>query len=253
MTLIKYTILNLSIFISLLAGQDFDKKIKAAYDAFQDNKLDSLLIEANSVYTQLLFNDKIAFHQYSAFRAFQNGNNAIAFDHFSELIALNPGYILDPVNTSPKLITLFDKAKIAYLEQQQVKLKKLAEIKRTSKLTWQSYLVPGWEQWQQGAKTKAYIWGSLGAITLVGTTQAIIRTAAQRQKYLDAREASKVSREYDSYNALYQTQYYWAYGMAAVWLGSHLDTVFFTTQKNVDLTIQPDNQTGLALSLNIHF
>jgi len=241
------------IFVQSAFAQYLEPELKKAYDAFEGEKVDSLLVEANANLLILSPIDKVVFHKFSAFKAFQNNQTEIVMDHFNELITLDPSYTLDALTTSPKLIMLFDKAKIKYLQEQQRLLHELTLKNPGQKLPWRSLIFPGWEQWNRGAKIKAYTWAALGTITLSGTIQSIIRTSSKKQIYLDEKNPKKIKAKFDSYNDVYQSQFYWAYALSAVWVVSHIDAVFFTAPKNTSLVIIPDANKDITLNLVIHF
>jgi hypothetical protein len=236
-----------------LSAQDLGLKLKQAYDSFENKKVDSLLIAANKSITVLSLDEKIAFHKYSAFQAFQNGMQEIVMDHFKELVTLDPSYTLDALSTSPKLIMLFDKSKIEYLEEQQRRLHELTKTQPEQELPWRSLVYPGWEQWHRGAKTKAYTWVALGTLTLAGTVQSLFRTSAAHTAYLDETSPGKIKSKFRTYNDLYRSQYYWAYALTTVWIASHLDAVFFTEPSKMSLVIQPGPQNGISLDLKFRF
>ena len=110
---------------------------------------------------------------------------------------------------------------------------------------------PGWEHWHRGAKTKAYTWAVLGTITLVGTLQSLVRTQIKYDEYLDEKNADQLPKKYASYNDVYISQYYWAYGLALIWISSHIDAVFFTENKKLEIVIKNPRQNHVAIGINI--
>ncbi len=234
-------------------AQELGSKLEQAYDSFENERVDSLLIEANKNIINLSLVDKVVFHKYSAFKAFQNGEQQIVMDHFKELITINPSYTLDALATSPKLVMLFDKAKIEYLEEQQRHLSELTSKKPAQELPWRSLVFPGWEQWNRGAKTKAYTWAALGAITLAGTVQSLIRTSSKRQIYLDEENPDKIKTKFSSYNSTYRSQFYWTYALSAVWVTSHIDAVFFTNHENKFIVIMPGPNKEVSVNIAVSF
>jgi hypothetical protein len=234
-------------------AQNFEMHLEKAYNNFDNQQVDSLLADARQMYQDLTDADKIAFHKYKAFRAFQLGEQQVALNHFKNIIALDTFYTLDPLSTSPKLLTMFDKAKIEYLEQQQTRLKTLSQQTGFIETPWRSLVFPGWEQWHRGAETKAYMWAALGTITLAGTIQSLIRTSLKHQDYLDEKDPARVQEKYDAYDKVYKSQYYWAYSLAAVWIASHIDAVFFTQKRNIEFTVDDLSQDGILLGIKVEF
>ena len=248
----RLTIILLIAIVHFCYAQNFERQLQTAYDNFDNKAVDSLLAKAVPGYGKLTDQEKVAFHKYKAFRAFQLGEQSIVQNHFRELLRIDPVYTLDPISTSPKLLTLFDKTKIEYLEQQQRRLETLSERKEFADLPWRSLVFPGWEQWHRGSRIKGYSWMALGTITLAGTVQALVRTSIKHEAYLDEEDPVRLKKKYHEYNDVYQSQYYWAYSMLAVWIASHVDAVFLTENKNIQIVTQSTNPDVISLGININ-
>ena len=93
---------------------------------------------------------------------------------------------------------------------------------------------------------------ALGTITLAGTVQALVRTSIKHEAYLDEENPARLAKKYREYNDVYQSQYYWAYSMLAVWIASHVDAVFLTENKNIQIVTQSTNPDVISLGININ-
>ncbi|MCB9059743.1 MAG: hypothetical protein H6627_14350 [Calditrichae bacterium] len=249
---------TLIIFLLIIAAanvqsQSLESRLNDAYNNFNNTRVDSLLDQAAVHVDSFPSAEKVAFHKYSAFRAFRENRGEQVTAHFRELITINPAYVLDPVTTSPKLIMMFDKAKIEYLEKQQKRLNDLSRMPAAEPFPWRSVTFPGLEQWHRGAKTKGLIWGAAGLVTLTGTLQAVIRTASSRQEYLDAADTQAATNKYKSYNDLYRSQYYWAYGLCVVWIANYFDAVYLTENLPAAVSFGMMDQQTAAVTLRVHF
>jgi hypothetical protein len=246
-------IILLILMVHFCFAQDYEARLQTAYNNFDNELTDSLLARAEAEFENLPMADKTAFHKFKAFRAYQMDEQSVAQNHFRELIKIDPAYTLDRLTTSPKLLTLFDQVKIEYLEQQHEHLKMLSQRNNFTDTPWRSLLFPGWEQWHRGASTKAYTWAALGTITLAGTIQSVIRTSIKHQEYLDEKDPARVKMRYKDYNDLYKSQYYWAYSLATVWIASHIDAVFFTKDKSLEISLENFQQKRMGLALTVRF
>lgn len=226
-------------------------KIIAAYDKFDYTETDRLLDITLREIEKLTLQDQIEVHKYAGFRQFQKDDPLQAREHFWKLLEIDPTYTLDPVATPPKIIALFQNTKAEYLDELQHRLEQLDRDFSRNPIPWRSLVFPGWEQWHRGYRWKGALWFTAGAGCLAGFIQAVIRTSQKKRDYEAATVAPVISARYNEYNTLYQSQFYWAYGFAALWLGSHIDGLFFSPlkpQNRLSLSLSPE-YPGLALFL----
>ncbi len=207
------------------------KDIISAYNRFNDPETDRLLELALKDIDSFSPRDQVTIFQYAAFRQFRKGDSFQAENYFWKLLDIDPNYSPDPLLTPPKLVTLFQKTKIKYLEDLQQRLNVLVKQQQKEALPWRSLVFPGWEQLRRGYRLKGGAWAAAGAATLAGVVQAVVRTRQKEDDYQKAVDATQIKIKYSEYNRLYQSQFYWSYALAAVWFTSHLDAVFFSPPK----------------------
>lgn len=217
------------------------ERIEASYNDLNYEETDRLLAIAEGAAGNFVPRERLLIWKYAAFRAVQRQQTEAAQDYFWKLLEIDPGFSLDPVTTSPKIIALFQKTKVAYLEALQERLSALessvlapssSPANSSPPAPWRAYLFPGWEQLHRGYKTKGAAWAVLGAGALGGTVQALLRARDREQAYDAARDPQTAAARYQDYRRAYKAQFYWAYALAAVWLGSNIDAAFFSPRKS---------------------
>lgn len=260
--MIQFIRYSLFIFLLLLlqpsaaqeeASQSLVQNIASSYNSFDYDETDRLLRIALDEIEKFSAPDQIQIYQYAAFRQFQEGESFQAREYFWRLLDIDPTFTLDPMTTSPKILALFQKTKIEYLEDMEGRLRIMQKHLANEPMPWRSLIFPGWEQLHRGYRLKGALWAAAGSGCLVGLIQSIIRTDKKNDEYLNATVPEIISQKYDEYNRLYQSQYYWVYGFAAVWLASHVDAMFFSSAKSpTRISLEPKKEHP-GVSLTLHF
>ena len=231
---------------------DVLSELSKAYNSFDLEKSIKLLNHALTAMDHFPPEKQIEIYKYAAFITFQNGNSALASGYFWNLLSINPTYSLDPVTTSPKLLTLFQKAKIDYLEDMNQRLKALQVEKEPPPLPWRT-LVPGWEQLHRGYRKKGVFLAGAGITTLGGTIYSFYMTRQKKDAYLLATDPQEIKSLYDRYNSFYKKQFYFAYTFAAVWALSQIDlTLWSTPYISIEPSASFNKFDGFELSVVVH-
>lgn len=225
----------------------------SAYERFDYPEFDRLLDIALAEIETFSSQEQPRIYQYAAFRRFQQGETLQAEEFFWKLLEIDPTYNLDPLITPPKVLALFQKTKVRYLENLQQRLQQLEQSLSYSPAPWRSLVFPGWEQWRRGYHAKGALWAGAGVVCAAGIVQAVIRTGQVKKDYENAIEPDGIRARYRDYNRLYQSQFYWSYAFIGVWLSSHIDALFFSPLKSprqISLNLDP---TYPAITLSIQF
>jgi tetratricopeptide (TPR) repeat protein len=229
------------------------EKIISAYEGFNYEETDRFLEVALKEIENFSPQDQIQIYKYAAFRKFQQGESFQTEEYFWKILKIDPTFSLDPLTTSPKILALFQKTKIEFLEDLQQRLAQMEQSVNYNPVPWRSLIFPGWEQWHRGYSVKGVLWIMAGTGCLAGVVQAVIRTDQKKQEYEEAVDTDEIRTKYDEYNRLYKSQFYWSCAFIAVWLSSHIDALFFLPLKptnNVSLTIPPSYP---GLTVTFHF
>jgi len=213
------------------AGNDLVKQLITAYNNFDYEKSRELLNIAFNSIDKFSPEDQKQIYQYAAFIAFQNGNIPLTENHFWHVLQIDPTYTPDPVTTSPKLLTLFQKTKIEFLEDMNRRLKTMQQQRGTRReIPWRGLLFPGWEQWHRGYHTRGVIYSGLAAATLGSLIYTAILTRDKKADYDNAGSAdrSEIAALYNDYNSSYQRQFYFGYAFIGLWAFSQVDLALWS-------------------------
>ncbi|MEL6823494.1 MAG: hypothetical protein AAFP70_17175, partial [Calditrichota bacterium] len=205
--------------------ESLDNQLKTAYDNFNYQALDSLLADALVQPQQYSNTVQVAIYRYGAIRRVQEGDSEVARSYFRQMLDLDPAIELDPVTTSPKVLLVFQQAKLDYTAGIQERLNAIEKAMAFEKENrpWRSLVFPGWEQYRRGYKAKGITWAILGVATISGTVQSVLTTRSRFDTYIDETDRSLLEERYNSYNSAYKSQFYWGYALASIWFASHVD------------------------------
>ena len=211
-----------------LTGNNIVEQLDRAYNQFDYQRSAELLNAAFNSLDQLSVNDRVEVYKYAAFIAFQNRNNTLTSNHFWNLLELDPNYVLDPVTTSPKLLTLFQKTKIEFLEDMNRRFEVIQGEKNERDIAWRAFIFPGWEQWHRGYQTKGSILVGTGLFSVGGLVYSSIMASQKKNDYLDSKNPEEIANLYDEYNTHYQRQFYFAYAFITLWAISQIDLALWS-------------------------
>ncbi len=170
-----------------------------------------------------------------AFSLVAQGKPDLAREHFENILAMNPSFSLDPILTSPKILTVFQEAKIHAIA---VRGPGSAEISAKSdgggSVSFRTLLFPGWEQLHQGRSESGLIFGSAGILALGSAVTFEILRAPARREYLAATLPSEIADKYTRYNRYYRGEVYSFVAFAAIYIASEFD-VFLNLDHSLDL------------------
>jgi hypothetical protein len=243
----NFTIIVIFLFSShslLVYGQENQVKgnlvnqLADAYNQFDYDKSAELLNIAFNSLDKIPLSDRIEIYKYAAFIAIHNGNNTLAVNHFWNLLTIDLNYSLDPVTTAPKLMTLFQKTKIEFLEDLNTRIKQIQVSDNDKEIPWRSFVFPGWEQWHRGYNSRGAILSSAGLISIGGFVYSAIMANQKRKDYLNANDANQIKSLYNEYNNYYQSQYYFGYAFAAVWVLSQIDLALWS-HTDISFNVSP--------------
>ncbi len=231
-----------------------DSLLNAAEVAFNEGAYENAeLIAHRLLDSQVLHDaDRIACERLIASSLIAQGKPRSAREHFISILKINPSFELDPVLTSPKILTVFTETKIQFASA-----KNIGPTLRANKnplnpsITYRALLFPGWEQIHRGRVQTGTAFAALGAISLgTAVTAELLRSSARRD-YLSATSPDDIAAKYRIYNRYSHAETYSFILFALTYAVSEID--LFT---NGDLALEayggfgPDESTTLVLSLH---
>ena len=230
-----------------------DSSLAALHSSYDDGKYSSCEFEARRLLERQDLSDSIRVlaEQNLAFALVAQEQHDGAVEHFTTILLLAPSFDLDPVLTSPKIITVFNEAKLKYLSRQKrtIAEPRLAVSVPAVGPTWRTLIFPGWEQLHQGRTTAGISFASAGAAALSALIYCDVQRRDKHNSYISANTSSLAASRYDNYNRYYKAEIYSAVACVAVYLASQID-VILSPQDQVALAVRPGSTT---LSFHVRF
>jgi hypothetical protein len=198
-------------------------------------------LESRRLLESEILSDSISLvaEQWVAFALVAQGEPALAREHFTRILRKRPGYQLDPKLTSPKIITVLDETRSAFLaaEPRKVDPGAVPEIASPRGITFRTILFPGWEQLYHRRTTVGTVFLGAGIATLgAGVVLDFVRRSA-REDYRAATTPEDIESKYQTYNRASKREG-WAFAaFAAVYVLSEIDV--FLQDSPVSLSLQP--------------
>ncbi len=226
-------------------------EIQAQYELARYGEVISLgkrtIIEEN-----LDTKEELEIRRLMAFSYVALGLNEDAAEEFAIILSRDPDYTLDPVLTSPKIVSIFESAREIRTRVEVA----LPERYDNSKAAMRSVLLPGLGQIYKGEKEKGILIIASEALLLGATVYCHSEFTDAHRRYLDAIEPSDVTSAYQSYNNWYRARLLAGSAAAAVWLYSHIDAALNTVPKGEgqDAPMKigfEERERGLALVLYV--
>jgi hypothetical protein len=256
--LFNLTILAI-IFVTTLCAQhttSVDSTLRAIELLYNNARYVDAELESRRLSEAPLLTDsaKVEIEKWIAFSLIAQGKPSFARERFVQLLTINPDFDLDPVLTSPKILTVFNDAKANYLSRKRVQQDTVKSVHRSFRgMTYRTAIFPGWEQLYQGRTTSGSIFLGAGLAALgAGVTFEILRAKA-REEYLNARTPSVIASKYNSYNSYRKAELYSFIGFAVVYFASEIDV--FTISETSPVAIHPsgNDYPGQLLTLSVRF
>ncbi|MGC8594439.1 MAG: hypothetical protein ACP5MI_02395 [Candidatus Kryptoniota bacterium] len=200
---------------------------------------------------------KVQLQKYIAFALVAQGKNDAAVDHFISALEIDSTMNLDPVLTSPKILTVFQEARTKFEAQKAAKfnehpnhLTSQTAVSAES-VTYRTILFPGLEQIHQGRNKKGYLLLGLGLAAVASSVAFDILRREARSSYISADNPQDAVSRYRTYDIYYKAEYYSVAAFIVVYVYSEIDS-FLKLPPNVSLSYErKGNLSGIKAS--IHF
>ncbi|MDE3058521.1 MAG: hypothetical protein KGJ59_11250 [Bacteroidota bacterium] len=187
--------------------------------------------------------------KYIAFSLVAQGKNEAATEHFIDAMKLDSVFSLDPVLTSPKIMSVYRDAREKFLLHQQqapIQQKENLHEEGTRGPTLRALIFPGWEQLYQGKSVKGYVLLGAGAVSLASTLYFDQIRKDKRSSYLAASTPTQATALYPAYNSAYKAENYSAAIFGIIYLYSTLDA-FISLPPHFDISVSSFPASALSL------
>jgi hypothetical protein len=179
--------------------------------------------------------DKLKFHLVLGFVYVARDQNDIAHNEFLKVLSINPGYELDPVTTSPKIIEVFRNARNEYLARvaSEPAIYRMPQADVRLSASWRSLLLPGWGQIykEQGVKGSAFAAAQVLSLAALIFMQTEVNR--RHDDYLQIRDYDNpdVEDRFQEYRRAYQTRNVVGYITLGIYFVNYLDALYYPVFK----------------------
>jgi len=236
-------------------GAGADSLLATVQALYESGAFVSAELEARRLLDQEGVSDsvRILAEQYVAFSLIAQGKNAQAEEYFIAILKADSTYSLDPLLTSPKIMTVFEQGRRRFSqERSQISPPVLTPLESPQAgPSFRLLLFPGWDQLHQGRSTKGTVLLSAGALTLGSLVTFDVLRRSAREEYLSATSPEEASARYEDYDKYYKAEYYSAAAFVAVYLYSAFDA-FFDLPPRLEAARTGD-ASGVQLTLAVPF
>lgn len=191
-----------------------------------------------------------------------------ALKDFIEILIIDPEFSLEPITTSPKIITFFNEIKSSLHSHEMAK--QTIEIKRDTvritsdntmllrNMVARSLVIPGWGHLYLRRTEKGVVLFTLGVASMLGSSYFIYDCYYSQKDYLNANNPNLIEKKYTSFNHAYKNRNLFLTAYALVWLYSQTDVLFSQSKKlnyKIIFSIAPTGvyRSTPGICCSIHF
>ncbi len=238
-----------------LSGEYLLQTIESLYN---NGQYISAELEARRLQEQQGLSDsvRVQTEKWIAFSLIAQGKSSSAKDRFVSLLKIDETFELDPVLTSPKILSVFNDAKVKYVLQRNNAAADSSSIlsrlllQQQPSVTYRTALFPGWEQLRQGRETSGWILLGAGAVTLASSVTLEFLRSDARNTYLKEKTTGQIESSYQRYNNYRKAEIYSFSAFALVYIASEID-VF--SQSSVSIQPSYSKNLGKQLLFSLQF
>jgi hypothetical protein len=176
------------------------------------------------------------------------GNVESAKKQFEQMLLLDPEMEMDPLSTSPKILSVFQEAKaeFTHLPPDTVALDE-ASLRR-SRVVWmrpalKSLVLPGLGQLENGDETSGIIFISAEVVSLAGLVVSQMRYSDARRFYAENTDPERMNVLYEKYNRWYMIRNSFIATSAGICVVSSIEAIIGAFEKEID---ESERRLGLA-------
>jgi len=237
-------------------AQNLDREINSLEQDFKSFEYKKVLQKGRFLLADAYAShaDSLVIFQYMLSSAYALNDTSQAKSIILEILKDQPNFVLNPKETSPKIVEFFNLIKkdhIGHPRKNPLKPAELSKSKVQNKVPGfvlaGSVILPGSAHYFQGMQTKGISFSAVSAILISSTVYFSFKTSSDRDKYMLARNDASYDKLYNTYNSSYKmrTLSFAAWGLWSLYC------LYDFQQSNL---IQPvyDNQNQ-ALSLQFQY
>jgi hypothetical protein len=256
----KYFLLFLFLTPAYAQQSSIDSTLTAIESLYNSGQYFSAELEARRLSEEKNLSDSVTIRiqKWIAFSLVAQGKNSLALERFASILTLSPTFDLDPVLTSPKILTVFNEAKTKFLSQQKQFSRDSAgetssDLVKNNSVTFRTIVFPGLEQLHRRQSARGIFFFSLGAASLgSGITFEVLRSNA-RNEYLKSTVPSDISSKYNTYNTYRKAEIYSFITFGVVYVLSEIDVFRSLKDQRFEIVPVQSERMGSGMSFAYHF
>ena len=218
-------------FLASAQSPAVDSSLSAIESLYSQGQYLSAELESRRMLEQPELSDsaKVQIEKWIAFSLIAQGKTAAARERFMALIKIDKSFELDQMLTSPKILPVFNDAKVKYLSQKRTSVNadtsNPAAMRQgeASAVSFRTIIFPGWEQFHRGRETTAILFSGAGGAALASGIVCEFLRAGARTEYLNAQNSAEIASKYKTYNTYRKTEIYSFSAFAVVYVISQID------------------------------
>ena len=263
----------------VIFSQDAKEDLKNLVEKFGDFNYSEVVKEVS----QLIKNkdrftnrELIEIYRMQGIAYFSLSDEQHARSSFVEILEVDSSFEMNPANTSPKIISFFDKVKNLYLlslDQNKeeptivkhdtvyvdvpVTLRDTVKEENLRQALLRSVFIPGTGHLYLQSNFKAWALTTLSVASIAAGIYYIINTNKKEKDYLQETDINNVAGKYNDYNSSYRMRNLAFITYATLWLYSQFDLLFFSNTGNStiisylpDFKFKPGNSFSLNYRIN---
>lgn len=230
-----------------------DSTIAAIKNLYDEGSYTAAELQARRALEDTKVSDsaRVQLQKYLAFTLVAEGRNEAAVEHFVDALRLDSSLTLDPVLTSPKILSVFKSAEERYREKVAVTTLQRKVAAKEAGPSFRAMIFPGWDQLHRGRRTKGVILLGAGAAAAAAAIASDILRRDARTKYLDATTPALAESRYKTYNTYYKTEIYSVSAFILIYLYSEFDS-FLNLPPHFSAGYSPSTRS-LEMNFRIRF
>jgi hypothetical protein len=209
-----------------LFADDTVSAIRNAYEEGNFTHAEYLALKALQNPKQLSPEDVLEVHKLLAFCYVALDDRPSAIHEFLEVLDRNPRMTLDPLYVSPKIIEVFNAAKVQFQSRPRPKETFNPADRIRLEASMRSLLLPGLGQLHKGQSTRGYAFMAAQGITLGAWIGLVIITDNRKDDYHSQTDPAEIDASYQDYKTAFRLRNGAGIAAIAVYVGAFLDALY---------------------------
>ncbi len=208
------------------------ERVSELYRSGRIDDAELLALRLINIASNLSTMDRAELYRILAFIAIARDDRDRGLEFFLKALGENPQLRLDRALTSPKILSVFERAQQEYeqpdrQQQRQIaeELSEMPKYRLRLEATTRSLMLPGLGQLHKGQKNRGIAYLAATGITLAGVIVSHVAVVQLKNDYQSSREPEKARQNYELYRDAWHWRTGFTFSLAAVWIASTCDAL----------------------------